>query len=148
MPQLDRTFETFQVPNTKISIHHKICLSTSFNNYIPLSTSYFDLIFDEVQVLPEFVKFIKSAVGKNGMFSSQCWTRHFGSCSYLGERAKSSQSIPSPSEGPHEHCQWYYCQHISHMYLQFVLRLYNRLGCIDTSDDTDLNKIFFKSTST
>lgn len=55
--------------------------------------------------------------------------QHFGSCFYIGQKAKSLQSIPIPSGGPREYGWWYYQRYINHFCWPFVLGLYNRLGC-------------------
>ncbi len=118
---VDRNFKTYQVPITKLAIHHKICQSTSCSNFVPLSTGCFDVIFHDIQVFPKFIKIINHTIRKQGIYTSRCKNQHFGSCFYLGERVNTSQSVPSPSEGPHEHGQWYYQRCINHMYWPFVL---------------------------
>ena len=129
LPMIDDSFKTFTLPDTNISVHWIFCISTRFNQYVPLSTGCFDIKFHKIKVLPEFVDVINNAVSKKGLFPSRSRARNLGSCSYLGERAENSQNIPSPSEGPSEHGRWYYRQYINHIYWPFVLRLYNRLGC-------------------
>ncbi len=77
--------------------------------------------------MAQFVEIILKALGKRGIFPSWTCSTHIGHSSYIDFCLAKSGSIPSPSKGPSKHGQWYYRQYINHIYVSFVLKLYNCL---------------------
>ncbi len=127
-PLIDKSFKCYHVKDSPIHVHHKFSKIKDFKDYVPLSTGCFDYKFHAIKIIDKFVSVIESAIGTTGIFPNRNRSKHHGSASYIGERGKNSQSLPSPSEGPKEHGRFYYRNYIDHKYWPFVLSLYNILG--------------------
>ncbi len=127
-PVTDESFLKFNIPNSDLSIKHKVASVEEFNTFIPLSTSCFDTQFHDIRVLPKFVDIVTKGLGKKGIFPSRNCSCHFGHSSYLGKQSERSRNLPNPLEGPGKHGRCYYRQNVNHVNWPCLLKLYNRLG--------------------
>jgi len=128
-PEVDGTFSTHHVPNSSVCVHCKLCPAREYSSYLALSISFFQRMFHGIMIIPLFIELIQHAVGNRGLFLNRNRSSHHGSLSYIGPRQDTTQSQPSPSEGPHEGDSSYCYHHtfINHAFWPFMLHLMNRL---------------------
>ena len=122
-PIVDDSFECTGVEGSPLLVHMKDCKVNPGGTYVPLSVSMHHPGFHGMQVTLSDVKILEQGFGTpSGICGGRKMSKHHGSLSYIGPRA-SSQSQPSPTEGPKAKGYHYFRQSISHIYWPFVLHL-------------------------
>ena len=122
-PAVDDSFVSTRVKGTPLTLHVKDSDMDPYSSYVPLSVSMHHPGFHRMNVTQEDIAILDQGFGTaSGICSGRKRSRHHGSLSYIGPRA-SSQSQPTPTEGPRAEGYHYYKQNISHVFWPFVLHL-------------------------
>lgn len=122
-PAVDDSFVSTRVKETPLTVHVKESDMNPYSSYVPLSVSMHHPGFHGINVTREDITLLEQGFGSaSGLCSGRKRSKHHGSLSYIGPRA-SSQSQPTPTEGPRAQGYHYYKQNISHVFWPFVLHL-------------------------
>ena len=127
-PSTDQ-YESFHSERLGLIVYYAMKPASEVQQFTPLSTSLVDGQFHKFVLTHREVEIIDNAFRPRGTYSNRNVARSHGHCSYQGLKTDTSQSHPTPTEGPGLKAEYLlYRQHVDTRYFAKAMHIINDLA--------------------